>query len=205
MAFKWLSKLTQGLTKTRSKLADGVKALFRIGRKVDKQFLEELEETLILGDVGVAATKRIVEDLKTRYRDREIAADDDLLGVIKSDLKAGLGEGGLGTFNYNPDGPTVIMVVGVNGSGKTTAVATPGAAVPPGGEVGAAGGVRHVSRGRRRAARHLERAGRRRHRPAQAGGRSRRRSRSTPPWRPSPARSMSSSSIRPAACTRRTT
>ena len=123
MAFKWLSKLTQGLTKTRSKLADGVKAIFRIGRKVDKQFLEELEETLILGDVGVAATKRIVEDLKTRYRDREIAAGDDLLGVIKRDLKAGLGEGGLGTFNYNPDGPTVIMVVGVNGSGKTTAVA----------------------------------------------------------------------------------
>jgi len=123
MAFKWLSKLTEGLTKTRSKLADGVKALFRIGRKVDKQFLEELEETLILGDVGVAATKRILEDLKTRYRDREISAGDDLLGVIKSDLKAGLGEGGLGTFNYNPDGPTVIMVVGVNGSGKTTAVA----------------------------------------------------------------------------------
>jgi len=123
MAFgKWLSKLTEGLTKTRSKLADGVKSLFRIGRKVDAEFLQELEETLILGDVGVAATQRIVTDLKTRYRDREITAADDLLGIIKTDLKASLTEG-VGPLPVNPTGPTVIMVAGVNGTGKTTAVA----------------------------------------------------------------------------------
>ena len=122
MAFKWLKQLTAGLTKTRSKLAEGVKSLFRIGRKVDAQFLQELEETLILGDVGVAATRRIVEDLKTRYRDREISAQDDLLGVIKNDLKESL-KGADKPVAFNPDGPTVIMVVGVNGSGKTTAVA----------------------------------------------------------------------------------
>ena len=123
MAFgKWLSKLTEGLTKTRSKLAEGVKGLFRIGRKVDAQFLRELEETLILGDVGVVATGRIITDLKTRYRDREITASDDLLGVIKNDLKASLTEG-VGPLTVNPSGPTVILVAGVNGSGKTTAVA----------------------------------------------------------------------------------
>ncbi|MCX5684273.1 MAG: signal recognition particle-docking protein FtsY [Planctomycetota bacterium] len=122
MAFKWLSRLTAGLTKTRSKLADGVRSLFRIGRKVDAEFLRELEETLILGDVGVATTRKIVEDLKTRYRDREIAAGDDLLGVIKNDLKADLKDSGGGPVT-NPDGPTVVMIVGVNGSGKTTAVA----------------------------------------------------------------------------------
>jgi fused signal recognition particle receptor len=123
MAFKWLSKLTAGLTKTRSKLADGVRSLFRIGRKIDADFLRELEETLILGDVGVAATRKIIEDLKARYRDREITAGDDLLGVIKNDLKAALKDGGDGGLNVNPDGPTVVMIVGVNGSGKTTAVA----------------------------------------------------------------------------------
>ena len=122
MAFKWLTQLTQGLTKTRSKLADGVRNLFRIGRKIDAQFLRELEETLILGDVGVATTRKIVDDLKARCRDREITADDDLLGVIKADLKDALKSGGDG-LNNNPDGPTVIMIVGVNGSGKTTAVA----------------------------------------------------------------------------------
>ncbi|MBE3133920.1 MAG: signal recognition particle-docking protein FtsY, partial [Acidobacteria bacterium] len=119
---KWLSKLASGLTKTRSKLADGVRDLFRIGRKVDAQFLAELEETLILGDVGVAATGRIIEDLKARYRDREITADDDLLGVIKRDLKESIGEADRG-IRFNPDGPTVVLVAGVNGSGKTTAVA----------------------------------------------------------------------------------
>jgi fused signal recognition particle receptor len=72
--------------------------------------------------VGVAATRRIVEDLKTRYRDREISAQDDLLGVIKNDLKESL-KGADKPVAFNPDGPTVIMVVGVNGSGKTTAVA----------------------------------------------------------------------------------
>jgi fused signal recognition particle receptor len=122
MAFKWLSRLTEGLTKTRSKLAEGVRGLFRIGRKVDAQFLRELEETLILGDVGVAATRRIVEDLKTRYRDREISADDDLLGVIKRDLKESL-QGADQPLAFSPAGPTVVMIVGVNGSGKTTAVA----------------------------------------------------------------------------------
>jgi fused signal recognition particle receptor len=123
MAFgKWLSKLTEGLTKTRSKLAESVKSLFRIGRKVDAQLLQELEETLILGDVGVAATQRIVTDLKTRYRDREITASDDVLGIIKGDLKAALAEG-TGPLPVNPSGPTVILVAGVNGSGKTTAVA----------------------------------------------------------------------------------
>jgi fused signal recognition particle receptor len=119
---KWLSKLTDGLAKTRSKLAQGVRSLFRIGRKIDAEFLRELEETLILGDVGVAATRRITEDLKTRYHDREITAADDILGILKRDLKDSLAEGANG-FNANPTGPTVILVAGVNGSGKTTAVA----------------------------------------------------------------------------------
>jgi len=122
MALKWLSQLAAGLTKTRSKLADGVRGLFRVGRKVDAALLRELEETLILGDVGVAATRRIIEDLKTRYRDREIAPGDDLLGVIKRDMKESLG-GADQSVRFNPAGPTVVMVVGVNGTGKTTAVA----------------------------------------------------------------------------------
>ena len=122
MAFKWLTKLAEGLTKTRSKLADGVRSLFRVGRRIDAEFLRELEETLILGDVGVATTRKIVEDLKARYRDREITADDDLLGIIKTGLKEALRVDTAGLCT-NPDGPTVIMLVGVNGSGKTTAVA----------------------------------------------------------------------------------
>ena len=66
---KWLGKLTSGLAKTRSKLADGVRSLFGAGRKVDAEFLDELEETLILSDVGVQATLKIIDDLKARCRD----------------------------------------------------------------------------------------------------------------------------------------
>ncbi|MFO8012517.1 MAG: signal recognition particle-docking protein FtsY [Phycisphaerae bacterium] len=123
MVFKqWLGKLSAGLSKTRSKLADGVRDLFRVGRKVDAAFLEELEETLILGDVGVAATRNIVEDLEARYRDRTIGPDDDPLAIIKQDLADSMGEADR-SLAVNPDGPTVVMVAGVNGSGKTTAVA----------------------------------------------------------------------------------
>jgi fused signal recognition particle receptor len=119
---KWLGKLSSGLSKTRSKLADGVRDLFRVGRKVDAAFLEELEETLILGDVGVAVTRHIVEDLEARYRDRTLGPDDDPLAIIKQDLAESMGEADR-SLARNPDGPTVVMVAGVNGSGKTTAVA----------------------------------------------------------------------------------
>ena len=122
MAIPWLNRLAGGLAKTRSRLSDGMRNLFRIGRRIDAQFLEELEEVLILGDVGVAATTRIVEDLKTRYRDREITAADDLPAVVKADLKAALA-GVDRSIRFNADGPTVVLIVGVNGSGKTTAVA----------------------------------------------------------------------------------
>jgi len=123
MVFKqWLTKLSSGLAKTRSKLADGVRDLFRVGRKVDDAFLEELEETLILGDVGVAVTMHIIDDLQQRYRDRTLGPDDDPLGIIKRDLTESLGEADR-SLATNPDGPTVVMVAGVNGSGKTTAVA----------------------------------------------------------------------------------
>jgi len=118
----WFGKLAQGLAKTRSRLADSVRDLFRVGRKIDKDFLQELEETLILADVGVAATRRIVEDLQTRYHDREIQPGDDLVAIIKKDLKDSLGQADRGV-RFAPTGPTVILVAGVNGSGKTTAVA----------------------------------------------------------------------------------
>jgi len=119
---KWLGKLSAGLSKTRSRLADGVRDLFRVGRKVDEALLEELEETLILGDVGVAATRHIVEDLQARYRDRTLGPDDNPLAIIKRDLAESMGEADR-SLATNPDGPTVVMVAGVNGSGKTTAVA----------------------------------------------------------------------------------
>ncbi len=122
MARKWLGRFTQGLAKTRSRLTDGLKGLFRAGRKIDREFLEELEETLILADVGVATTRHILDDLEARYAGREIEKGEDLLAIIRRDLVQSFGDADR-SVRWNPDGPTVIMVAGVNGSGKTTACA----------------------------------------------------------------------------------
>ncbi len=120
MAKNWFSRLTEGLTRTRSKLADGLKDLFTGGRKIDDDFLDELEETLILADVGVQATRRIIDDLSERYRGREIEKGEDLLKIIKGDLKASFEDADRGV-HFAEEGPTVILIAGVNGSGKTTA------------------------------------------------------------------------------------
>jgi len=122
MAFDWLSNLARGLAKTRSKLADSLKDLFRAGRKVDADFLEHLEEALILADVGVQTTAHILDDLQQRYHDREIQKGDDLLAIIKKDMKESF-ESADRSVHFAAEGPTVILVAGVNGSGKTTACA----------------------------------------------------------------------------------
>lgn len=118
----WFSRLTRGLAKTRSRITDGLQDLFRAGRKIDAEFLEQLEETLILADIGVQTTMHIIDDLSERYRDREIEKGEDLLAIIRRDLLASF-EDADRSVHFNPDGPTVIMIAGVNGSGKTTACA----------------------------------------------------------------------------------
>ncbi|MDP6380192.1 MAG: signal recognition particle-docking protein FtsY [Phycisphaerae bacterium] len=119
---KFFDRFRKGLTKTREKLGSGLRSLFTIGRKIDAAFLDELEETLILGDIGVETAMKIVEDLKQQYRDREIQKGEDLLAIIKRDLVATLGEADR-EIHMAPSGPTVILVAGVNGSGKTTSIA----------------------------------------------------------------------------------
>lgn len=111
-------KLKAGLSKTRG-VFSGIATLFRLRGKVDRDFLTELEKRLYLADVGVGATTEIVEKVRQSFLDKEIG--DDVEVFVKQQLKDMLatGEG----IRYNPDGPTVVMVAGVNGSGKTTSIA----------------------------------------------------------------------------------
>ncbi|RLS87529.1 MAG: signal recognition particle-docking protein FtsY, partial [Planctomycetota bacterium] len=115
-----LDKLKLGLTKTRSLFA-GVAGLFRLKGKVDHDFLKELEKKLYLADVGSAATAGLVDRMKQAFLDKEIDKETEL---FVRDYLAGLLqiEGGR-DIKINPDGPTVIMIAGVNGSGKTTSIA----------------------------------------------------------------------------------
>lgn len=127
MAFKDLiDRFKKGLART-AQLLD-----FRswFGRKVDQSFLDQLEAKLIQADVGVKSTQRIIDRVRAAFADK--TADENLLLFVKNELKdllaetgpsAGSGSGSGGTLAKAAKKPTVILVAGVNGSGKTTSIA----------------------------------------------------------------------------------
>jgi fused signal recognition particle receptor len=120
MAFRdFFAKIKQGLARTRG-LFSGIAELFRLKGRVDKQFLDELEKRLYLADVGTHATREIVEGVRQAYQDKEITGD--VQTFVKERLKQMLSAPSSG-ISYARSGPTVVMIAGVNGSGKTTSIA----------------------------------------------------------------------------------
>jgi fused signal recognition particle receptor len=116
-----LRSLFERLRKGLAKTAQLFNVRSWLNRKVDKAFLDELEATLIQADVGVKATDRIVEHVRSAFADK--VSDQSLLDLVKGELKTLLADPRPGTLARNPSGPTVILVAGVNGSGKTTSIA----------------------------------------------------------------------------------
>jgi len=116
-----LDRLREVLRKTRDALGG---ALVRVvhGRKLDEDLLEEIEETLLRADVGVATSARLVEDLREAGKRGEVRTGEEVVPFLKNDLVKRLSEDG-GPLGYAPAKPTVILIVGVNGSGKTTSIA----------------------------------------------------------------------------------
>src|SRR5262245_31253052 len=120
MVFKaLLGKLKAGLTRTRRVFGD-VAALFRLRGKVDQRFLDELEGRLLQADVGVAATAEIVDRVRQAFLDKEITGDVEVF--VKQQLRELLSGPSAG-LTYADVKPTVVLVAGVNGSGKTTSIA----------------------------------------------------------------------------------
>jgi fused signal recognition particle receptor len=118
MAFKdLLARFKKGLART-ARLFD-VRSWF--GKKVDQAFLDKLESSLIQADVGVVATDRILQRVREAFADQ--TAGEDLVAFVKQEMKALLVDPRPGTLNFAPRKPTVILVAGVNGSGKTTSIA----------------------------------------------------------------------------------
>ena len=119
---KAIDKLKAGLQKSRDKIGTSLKTVLTLGRKIDEDLLDELEEQLISDDLGVEATMQIIEDLRTAWKDKKISSAEEVVPFLKQEL-----------INYWPQrdrelhlaqsGPTVILVTGVNGCGKTTSVA----------------------------------------------------------------------------------
>jgi fused signal recognition particle receptor len=120
MGFRdFFDKIKKGLAKTRA-VFTGVASLFRLRGRVDKDFLAQLEERLYLADVGTSATAEIVGRVRQAFLDKEISGDVE--AFVKQQLKELITAEGT-ELRYAPAGPTVIMVAGVNGSGKTTSIA----------------------------------------------------------------------------------
>ena len=115
-------KLKEGLQKTKAALGQRVRQVLAVFKGLDEATLNQIEESLLGADIGVEATVRIMDALRQRHREGRIARSEDVLALIKSDLRERLGAASPG-LQLAPHPPTVILVVGVNGSGKTTSIA----------------------------------------------------------------------------------
>jgi len=117
-------RLLSRLTRTREKLSDGISGLFRGGRVVDAALLAELEELLLAADLGPVAA-RVVAEVDRLHARGEVRGEDELRAVLRATLVALLESpaGAVGGELELAHTPTVMLVVGVNGSGKTTTIA----------------------------------------------------------------------------------
>ncbi|MBR6559317.1 MAG: signal recognition particle-docking protein FtsY [Clostridia bacterium] len=117
MAF--FDKLKAGLAKTKEAVFGRVDSLFRSFVKVDEDLLEELEEILITSDVGVSTTEDIIDELRERIKDDKLSDPEDVRKLLVSILRDRIGEsGGLDLKTV----PSVLLIIGVNGVGKTTSI-----------------------------------------------------------------------------------
>ena len=117
MAF--LDKLKAGLQKTKNALFSPIDQMLKAFTKVDEDLLEELEEMLICADVGAGATDEIIEKLRKDIKEEKIKDADEVRAFLKNTLKDMIGEGAPLVLDTKP---SVILVIGVNGAGKTTSI-----------------------------------------------------------------------------------
>ena len=117
MAF--LDKLKAGLTKTKKALFSPIDEMLKAFTRVDEDLLEELEEMLICADVGATATDEIIDNLRREIKEERIKDSDDVRAALKENLKNMIGEGAPLVLDSKP---SVILVIGVNGAGKTTSI-----------------------------------------------------------------------------------
>lgn len=116
----FFGRLVEGLTKTRDNIVSGMDSIFSGFSAIDEDFYEELEETLIMGDLGIQTTMSIMEDLRKRVKEQHIKEPSECRQLLIDSIKAQMD---LGENAYEFENRTsVVLVIGVNGVGKTTSV-----------------------------------------------------------------------------------
>ena len=116
----FFKRLVSGLTKTRDNIVSGMDSIFHGFSKIDDDFYEELEETLIMGDLGVRATMNILDDLKEKVREQHIKEPIECRQLLIDSIREQMDVGE--TAYEFEDRTSVVFVIGVNGVGKTTTI-----------------------------------------------------------------------------------
>ena len=116
----FFKRLVSGLTKTRDNIVSGMDSIFHGFSKIDDEFYDELEETLIMGDLGVRATMNILEDLKEKVKAQHIKEPAECRQLLIDSIKEQMDVGE--TAYEFEDRTSVVFVIGVNGVGKTTTI-----------------------------------------------------------------------------------
>lgn len=116
----FFGRLVEGLTKTRNNIVSGIDSIFSGFSAIDDDFYEEIEETLIMGDLGIETTMSIVEDLRNKVKEQHIKEPEECKAILIDSIKKqmDLGENAY-EFEHRK---SVVLVIGVNGVGKTTSV-----------------------------------------------------------------------------------
>ena len=120
MAGKFFDKLVNGLSKTRTNISSSFNNIFSAFSSIDDDFYEELEEILIMSDIGVITTEEIIDSLKEEVKEKNIKEPEECKELLKNNLieQMDLGENAYDFENEK----SVILVIGVNGVGKTTSI-----------------------------------------------------------------------------------
>ncbi len=116
-----ISKVSRGLERTRRSLGGGLRSLL-LGRRLDEGLIREIETRLIQSDAGVGTTRRLIAGLREAHGSGTLSRGEDALEYLKRELKR-LWPTEDRALTFAASGPTVIMVTGVNGAGKTTSIA----------------------------------------------------------------------------------
>lgn len=116
----WFDRLKEGLSKTRENLSDKMGEILTFSKTIDDDLYDELEEIMILSDIGIATTEKTISMLKQRVREKKISDPNDVKDLLKEILVEILGTEKIGIVP--PKMPAIFIVVGVNGVGKTTSI-----------------------------------------------------------------------------------
>ena len=118
----FFGRLKAGLAKTRAKFSSSIRSVLTLGRKLDDAAIDELSDALIAGDVGPRSAERMARDVQEAFRAGKFKNPEDAIAFLKEDIKSSLRAWDT-SLHWSESGPTVWLVAGVNGVGKTTSIA----------------------------------------------------------------------------------